>query len=73
MLDGSFARIKNITIGYSLPEKWINKISMKSVRVYADFQNVYVLTKYKGIDPELSDINPYPQVFSTTFGVNVTF
>ncbi len=73
MADGSFARLKNITLGYSLPGSLINKIKINSFRIYIDLQNLYVFTKYKGIDPEVSDVNPYPQVFSTTFGVNIAF
>jgi TonB-dependent starch-binding outer membrane protein SusC len=80
LMDASFARIKNITLGYTFPVK-LGGINIKSARVYADFQNVYTFTKYKGIDPEATDGNPssqqspsiYPQVFSTTFGINVSF
>ncbi|MFC2138601.1 SusC/RagA family TonB-linked outer membrane protein [Bacteroidota bacterium] len=73
LVDGSFARLKNIALGYTLPNKLINKTPISSLRVYIDLQNLYVFTKYKGIDPEISDINPYPQVFSKTFGLNITF
>lgn len=73
LLDGSFARIKNITLGVTLPEKWLEKLTIKSARIYLDLQNLYVFTKYKGIDPEITEVNPYPQTFSTTFGVNISF
>ena len=73
LMDASFLRIKNITLGYSLPQKWLSFINLGTVRIYADVQNLFVFTKYKGIDPELSDVNPYPQAFSTTFGLNVSF
>lgn len=73
LVDGSFARIKNITFGYTLPDKLVRKLTIRTARVYIDFQNVYVLTKYKGIDPEVSDVNPYPQALSTSFGLNATF
>jgi TonB-dependent starch-binding outer membrane protein SusC len=70
--DASFLRLKNVTLGYTLPFKNILN-SVHSVRFYLDLQNVVVLTKYEGFDPEYSDLNPYPQAFSTTFGVNVNF
>jgi TonB-dependent starch-binding outer membrane protein SusC len=73
LVNGSFARIKNITLGYTIPERLTNKLTIKSVRFFIDVQNLYVFTKYKGIDPEVSDINPYPQALSTSFGLNVTF
>jgi hypothetical protein len=72
-MDASFLRIKNITVGYNLPQKLLTALHLGSVRAYIDLQNLYVFTKYKGIDPELSDVNPYPQALSTTFGVNVSF
>lgn len=73
LMDGSFACIKNITLGYTLPGSLVKKLSINSVRIYVDIQNLYVLTKYKGIDPETSDVNPYPQAISTTFGLNLSF
>jgi TonB-linked SusC/RagA family outer membrane protein len=73
LMDAGFVRIKNITLGYSLPQAWLSHIRLASVRIYADVQNLYVFTNYKGIDPELSDVNPYPQALSTTFGLSVAF
>jgi TonB-linked SusC/RagA family outer membrane protein len=70
--DASFLRLKNVTLGYTLPVKNILN-AIHSVRFYVDLQNVWVITKYEGFDPEYSDLNPYPEAFSTTFGVNVTF
>ncbi len=73
LVDGSFARIKNITLGVNLPETWTKKINIKSARIYLDLQNLYVFTNYKGVDPEITEANPYPQTRSTTFGVNISF
>jgi TonB-linked SusC/RagA family outer membrane protein len=70
--DASFLRLKNITLGYTLPYKNILN-TIHSARFYIDLQNVAVITKYEGFDPEYSDVNPYPQAFSTTLGVNITF
>jgi TonB-linked SusC/RagA family outer membrane protein len=73
LMDAGFVRLKNITLGYSLPQAWLSPIRLASVRIYADVQNLYVYSKYKGIDPELSDVNPYPQALSMTFGLSVAF
>ncbi len=73
LMNANYLRIKNVTLGYTLPQKVLSALKLKTIRIYADFQNLYVFTKYKGIDPELSDVNPYPQALSTTFGVNVSF
>jgi hypothetical protein len=56
--DGSFLRCKNITLGYRLPESLLSKISVHSVRVYANVSNVFIITKYKGMDPEIGSWNP---------------
>lgn len=73
MIKMSFARVKNISLGYQLP---INKLfngSLSKAKVFVDFQNIGLITNYEGFDPEYSGTNPYPQAFSTTVGVNLTF
>ena len=78
--DGSFIRCKNITLGYRFPEKLIQKIHMSSLRVYANVTNAFLITKYKGLDPEVGSWNPllagvdngfYPQPRIFTLGVNL--
>lgn len=78
--DGSFIRCKNITLGYRFPEKLIQKINMSSLRVYANVSNAFIITKYKGMDPEVGSWNPllagvdngfYPQPRIFTLGVNL--
>lgn len=85
--DGSFFRLRNITLGYTLPGKVLDRIKVKTLRIYATVQNAYVFTKYKGYDPEVSSsiggINPgleygfdygsYPQPRIFTGGINLTF
>jgi TonB-linked SusC/RagA family outer membrane protein len=79
--DGSFLRCKNITLGYRLPETLLSKISVRSVRVYANVSNAFIITKYKGMDPEIGSWNPlqagwdngyYPQPRVFTIGANIT-
>lgn len=82
--DGSYVRVKNISIGYNLPNKFISKYGISNVKVYTNFQNVLTFTKYKGYDPEIGSINQdalltgidngrYPSPLIYTFGINVNF
>ena len=54
--DASYIRLQNISIGYTFPKKWINKIFLNNARIYANIQNVYTWSKYKGLDPEVGAI-----------------
>ncbi|WP_158995655.1 TonB-dependent receptor [Mucilaginibacter sp. L196] len=84
--NGSYLRLSTITLGYTLPARWANKIKMKRARLYCTLDNVYTFTGYKGYDPEVSatsssstllqpgiDDSAYPRVKSVVFGLNVTF
>lgn len=75
--DGSYLRIKNITLGYTLPKALINKAHLESVRVYATALNLLTITKYTGFDPEVGtsgiDNNVYPVTATYSFGVNIGF
>lgn len=73
--DGSYLRIKNIMLSYTLPERWMRKISIKNARIYFSCENVATFTKYSGFDPEVAingiDDNRYP--ISRTFNVGLNF
>jgi iron complex outermembrane receptor protein len=78
--DGSFIRLDEVTLGYSIPTEKIGFI--QKFRVYFSSNNVFTLTKYTGIDPEvaydglsfgLDQYNVYPKTRTFTFGVNMTF
>lgn len=81
--DGSFLRLNNVTLGYSLPNKLISKIGLSQFRVFATGRNLAIWTKYSGYDPEVSsnsnpfiqglDRSSFPRSRSYTFGVNLTF
>jgi TonB-dependent starch-binding outer membrane protein SusC len=78
--SGSFVRINNITVGYSLTGKMIKR-SFNSIRLFVSAQNPYIYTKYTGFTPELPgnqneagiELNVYPISATYTFGVNVQF
>lgn len=75
--DASFLRLKNIEIGYSLPSRWLSKIRVQKLRIYAGIQNAWTWTNFPGWDPERPSTNisseVYPQVRIYNFGINLTF
>jgi TonB-linked SusC/RagA family outer membrane protein len=79
--DGSFVKIKNIQLGYTLPKDLTEKIGFENVRVYAQGKNIYTFTKYSGFDPEISggvfdtgiDRGSYPIPRVWSLGVNLKF
>lgn len=85
--DGSYMRIKNLSIGYSLPSSLLTSFangSVKTIRVYATFQNLVTITKYSGLDPEVGsrnngtltqgiDFGQYPQPRTMMAGIQVGF
>ncbi len=75
--DASFLRLKNLTVGYSLPRKWMDKTGfMKGVRIYFTARNLLTVTKYTGFDPE-ADTNltygRYPNSRQFVGGLQLTF
>jgi TonB-dependent starch-binding outer membrane protein SusC len=86
--DGSYIRLKNIQLGYTLPESLLSKISVKSLRVYVQVYNAFTITKYTGLDPEIDtqrtdgiandrlrgvDYGNYPLVRTYLVGLNLAF
>ena len=75
--DGSYLRLKNITLSYTFPAKWTQKISIENARIYLSCENVATLTRYSGFDPEVGingiDGNRYPVSRTFSLGVNFNF
>ena len=80
--NGSYLRLKNAQIGYTLPVKWTRVASIQRLRVYVGAENLFTFTGYEGFDPELAsgsyttigvDKGIYPQARTITIGANVTF
>jgi TonB-linked SusC/RagA family outer membrane protein len=85
--DGSYLRLKTITLGYTLPQNLVKKASIQNMRIYATVQNWFTITKYKGFDPEVSenvgwgssgldmgvDNANYPQPRTYLFGFSLSF
>ena len=55
IVDNSFVRVKNITLGYTFPKQWLSKAHISKLRVYANVLNPFTFTNYKGFDPEWAD------------------
>ena len=81
--DGSYLRLKNITLGYTLPESFTRRFHVSKLRLYATAQNLFCLTSYSGYDPEVNtlaspltpgfDWGAYPKSQTYTFGVELQF
>ena len=74
--DASFFRLKNVTLGYTLPRVWTEKANISKVRIYFSGDNLLTLTPYKGLDPERNGDGRdaiYPQNRIYSFGLNVEF
>ena len=82
--DASFLRARNVQLGYTLPQKWTQKVAVQRFRVYVQAENLFTLTKYSGCDPEVTggngfssdlgvDRGVYPQSRTFSVGVNLNF
>lgn len=82
--DGSYLRIKNVSLGYTFPKKMISKYHINNLRLYINIQNLHTFTDYSGYDPEVGAYNydmklrnidnaRYPSQRIYTFGLNATF
>ena len=82
--DASYLRIKNISLGYTFPQKWLRRLQIDHLRLYVNIQNLCTITGYKGYDPEIGALNynvllrgvddaRYPSQRIYTFGLNFNF
>ncbi len=81
--DGSFLRLKNVSVGYNLPKTLINRYKITNTRIYASATNLWTLTRYSGADPEVStldgsttaqgiDFFTFPQIKTFVVGVSIS-
>ncbi len=82
--DGSFLRLNTVTLGYTLPDSMMSQLDISTLRLYVTANNVFVLTDYSGLDPEVStrrrtpltpgvDYSPFPRSRQVVFGLNLNF
>jgi TonB-linked SusC/RagA family outer membrane protein len=79
--DGSYLKCKYMKLGYKFDKKWMEYIGLSSFSLYAQVENIFTITSYKGLDPEVPlstygariDNGPYPRARTFSVGLNVTF
>ena len=87
--DGSYLRLRSLQLGYTLPSDLTSKVSISKARLFISAQNLFTITNYSGLDPEIGlpvqgngarnvyasgvDVGTYPTSRYYTFGINVTF
>ena len=82
LYDGTYLRVRNVTLGYNLPSALVQKVRLSNVRLYATGQNLFTFTKYIGYNPEVNihgenvtrpgiDYGVYPLARSIIFGINI--
>ena len=82
--DGSYLRVKAITLGFNFPKSFTSRLKIDRIRAYVRAQNLFTITKYKGWDPEVNsdfqasninqgiDFYSAPQIKSVVFGINIS-
>ena len=79
---GDYFRMRNLQIGYTLPQSWLNKARISKARIYVQGTNLFTVTKYSGLNPDVIstddraasvDVGSFPLVKQFLFGLNVTF
>ncbi len=79
---GDYLKLKNLSFGYTLPQKYSRKAKMEKLRIYFSAQNLFTITKYSGIDPEIGgnslmyNIDTHNRYLPSrlfSFGLDVTF
>lgn len=81
--SGDFVKLKNVTLGYTLPDAWLKKITINHLRLFVSAENLFTITSYSGYSPEIGytdgnkqkgvDYAQYPQSRKFTFGLNLNF
>lgn len=71
--DASYIRLKNVSLSYNLPARWINSLQLQTARIYFQGQNLVTITNYKGYDPENRNYLVLPPLKVFTLGCQLTF
>jgi len=75
-IDGSYCKVRNVTLGYSLPNNLLRKLNLNKARIYATASNPVIFTKskyLKNYDPELGGADEFPLAKQLVFGINLSF
>ena len=81
--DGSYLRLKNLQVGYNIPQSWLKRAGISSSRLWLGGTDLFTITKYSGNDPETGltasplaagrEFSPYPKIKRFSLGINVSF
>ncbi|HEY0297690.1 MAG TPA: SusC/RagA family TonB-linked outer membrane protein, partial [Arachidicoccus sp.] len=71
--DASFARLQNVSLSYTFPNKWVKHYHSQYTRLYIQGQNLLTITGYKGADPDTQSLTAIPPVKFLTAGIQITF
>lgn len=73
LYNGNYIKLKNLSIGYTLPDEWVENLKMEKVRFYVSGENLLTITGFEGIDPEMMQATGYAPMRQYAFGVNIIF
>lgn len=73
LYNASYVKLKNVQLGFNLPEKWSSKLAISKARVFVSGENVFMITPYPGLDPEVGANISYPTMKQYAVGINVVF
>jgi TonB-dependent starch-binding outer membrane protein SusC len=73
LTDASFCRLKNLSVSYNFPTIWLRKAKIEKCRLYVEGQNLFVITSYKGADPENQSLYQLPPLKRLVTGLQITF
>jgi hypothetical protein len=71
-INASYIRLSNVSVGYTLPNKWIQKMHLSNCRIYMQGQNLMTFTNYKGMDPETQSLTTLPPLTVVTAGIQLS-
>ena len=71
--DGSYIRLRNLSLSYDLPHSWLQKTGVSGCRIYFRGENLFILTRYNGIDPETPGFGALPPAKTLTGGIQFSF
>lgn len=73
LVDASYLRLRNVSLSYSLSERWLRKLSLSQARIYLESQNLFTITSYKGPDPETQSYITLPPLRTFAIGLDMNF
>lgn len=71
IVDATFLRLKNVSLSYQMPDRLLKKVSLSSIRIFAQAQNLFTITKFQGLDPETQGLN-LPPLRMIVFGIHTS-